>query len=216
MWHCHALRLNSTEPPNIPTNSLMLAARHLSSYPPPQSRPTMHTHHDLTTHQTDCYRHPADSGPAFLLLYLGGVELELFRRRPGRLSAKTVEQGLDLQNLGRRTFPGFYPGHYTRKIPLYCPPTRGRRQGEKNRANTPNRPRNQHGGPKLGYAFVHTVIDDHSRVAYTEVQDDETAVTSVGVLHRAVEWFAEHGVTIERILSDNGSAYRSYLCRDPC
>jgi transposase len=92
----------------------------------------------------------------------------------------------------------------------------GRRQGEKNRANTPNRPRNQHGGPKLGYAFVHTVIDDHSRVAYTEVQDDETAVTSVGVLHRAVEWFAEHGVTIERILSDNGSAYRSYLWRDTC
>lgn len=92
----------------------------------------------------------------------------------------------------------------------------GRQQGEKNRVATPDKPRNQYGGPKLGYAFVHTVIDDHSRVAYTEVHDDETAITAVGVLHRAVEWFAHRGVTIERILSDNGSAYRSHLWRDTC
>ena len=70
--------------------------------------------------------------------------------------------------------------------------------------------------PKLGYAFVHTIIDDHSRVAYTEVQNDESAVTAVGVLHRAVEWFADRGVAIERILSDNGGAYRSHLWRDTC
>lgn len=59
----------------------------------------------------------------------------------------------------------------------------GRRQGEKNLANAPNKPRNQHGDPKLGYAFVRSVIDDHSRVAYTEVHDDETAATAVGILH---------------------------------
>lgn len=92
----------------------------------------------------------------------------------------------------------------------------GRRQGEKNRAVTPDKPRNQYGGPKLGYAYVHTVIDDHSRVAYTEVGDDETAVTAVAVLQRAVEWFADRGVTIERVLSDNGGAYRSHLWRDTC
>ncbi|WP_409484950.1 IS481 family transposase [Arsenicicoccus dermatophilus] len=92
----------------------------------------------------------------------------------------------------------------------------GRRQGEKNRAATPGKPRNQYGGPKLGYAFVHTVIDDYSRVAYTEVHDDETAITAVAVLHRAVEWFADRGVTIERVLSDNGGAYRSHLWRDTC
>ncbi|CAM3034420.1 Integrase catalytic domain-containing protein [Dermacoccus abyssi] len=61
-----------------------------------------------------------------------------------------------------------------------------------------------------------TVIDDHSRVAYTEVHDDETAVTAVAVLRRAVQWFAGHGVTIERVLSDNGGAYRSHLWRDTC
>lgn len=63
---------------------------------------------------------------------------------------------------------------------------------------------------------MHTVIDDHSRVAYTEVGDDETAVTAVAVLQRAVEWFADRGVTIERVLSDNGGAYRSHLWRDTC
>ena len=61
----------------------------------------------------------------------------------------------------------------------------------------------------MGHAFVHTVIDDHSRVGYAEVHDDETALTTTGVLHRAVAWFAARGVTMERVLSDNGSAYRS-------
>ena len=92
----------------------------------------------------------------------------------------------------------------------------GRRQGERNRAATPEKPRSKWHNPRLGYAFVHTVIDDHSRVAYTEVHDDETAITAVAVLHRAVDWFADRGVTVERVLSDNGGAYRSHLWRDTC
>src|SRR5690606_2848250 len=92
----------------------------------------------------------------------------------------------------------------------------GRKQGGRNRASTTDKPRNRFGSPKLGYAYVHTVIDDHSRVAYTEVHDDETAATAAAVLRRAVDWFAERGVTIERVLSDNGSAYRSLLWRDTC
>jgi len=90
----------------------------------------------------------------------------------------------------------------------------GRRQEERNRAATPGKPKTKWRNPKLGYVFVHTVIDDHSRVAYTEVHDDETAVTAVVVVHRAVHWFGKHGVTIERVLSDNGGAYRSHLWRD--
>ena len=92
----------------------------------------------------------------------------------------------------------------------------GRPQGERNRAATPDKPRSKWRSPKLGYAFVHTVIDDHSRVAYTEVHDDETAITAVAVLHRAVGWFVDRGVAIERVLSDNGGAYRSRLWRDTC
>jgi transposase InsO family protein len=92
----------------------------------------------------------------------------------------------------------------------------GRRQGNKNRATTPDKPRNRQHHPKIGTAFVHTVIDDHSRVAYAEIHDDETASTAIGVLKRAVSWFAARNVTVERVLSDNGSAYRSHLWRDTC
>jgi transposase InsO family protein len=70
--------------------------------------------------------------------------------------------------------------------------------------------------PRIGTAFVHTVIDDHSRMAYAEICTDEKAATAIGVLQRAVAWFAEHGVTVERVLSDNGSAYKSYAWRDAC
>jgi transposase InsO family protein len=92
----------------------------------------------------------------------------------------------------------------------------GRRQGNRNRAATPDKPRNRHHNPKIGTAFVHTVLDDHSRVAYAEIHDDETAATAAGVLRRAVAWFADRGVVVERVLSDNGSCYRSFLWRDAC
>ena len=92
----------------------------------------------------------------------------------------------------------------------------GRQQGDRNRAATPDKPRNKHHNPKLGHAFVHTVIDDYSRVAYAEVHDDETAMTATAVLARAVDWFTQRGVTIERVLSDNGAAYRSNLWATVC
>lgn len=94
----------------------------------------------------------------------------------------------------------------------------GRVQGEKNREATARRTRsrNHRYEPRLGTAFVHTVIDDHSRVAYAEIHDDERAETAIGVLRRAVSWFADRGVTVERVLSDNGSAYKSHAWRDAC
>ena len=92
----------------------------------------------------------------------------------------------------------------------------GRVQGWKNRAATAEKPKNAHYNRKMGHAFVHTVIDDHSRVAYAEIHDDETAVTATGVLRNAVAWFAQRGVVVERVLSDNGSAYVSLLWRDLC
>lgn len=60
-----------------------------------------------------------------------------------------------------------------------------------------------------GRCFVHTVIDDHSRVAYAEIHDNEKAVTAVEVLQRTTEWFGQRGIIVERVTSDNGSAYRS-------
>jgi transposase InsO family protein len=92
----------------------------------------------------------------------------------------------------------------------------GRQQGAWNRKATPGAPRNKWHHPKLGTAFVHTVLDDHSRVAYAEIHDDETAATATAVLQRAVAWFALRGVTIDRVLSDNGSPYISRLWRATC
>jgi transposase InsO family protein len=74
---------------------------------------------------------------------------------------------------------------------------------------------NQH-RPAIGTAYVHTVIDDHSRMAYAEICTDEKSATAIGVLQRAVAWFADHGVIVQRVLSDNGSCYRSFAWRDVC
>jgi len=92
----------------------------------------------------------------------------------------------------------------------------GRQAGDRNRQATPGKPKNKWHNPKIGTAFVHTVLDDHSRVAYAEIHDDETAATATAVLRNAVAWFAERGVVIERVLSDNGSAYKAHLWRDTC
>lgn len=92
----------------------------------------------------------------------------------------------------------------------------GRRQGNRNVAATPGRPTRNGRGQVIGTSFVHTVIDDHARVAYAEIHDDEKSDTAIGVLRRAVSWFQSRGVTVERVLSDNGSAYRSHAWRDAC
>lgn len=93
----------------------------------------------------------------------------------------------------------------------------GKHQGDRNKAATALRTgRTEKGNPRIGTAFVHTVIDDHSRVAYAEICTDEKAATAIGVLRRATAWYANHGVTVERVLSDNGSAYRSHAWAKAC
>ena len=95
----------------------------------------------------------------------------------------------------------------------------GRQQGLRHRATTAARtgaPKSKYRQPLIGTCYLHTVIDDHSRVAYVEARDDETKETSVDVLRNAVAWFEERGVTVHRVLSDNGGAYRSFLWRDTC
>ena len=92
----------------------------------------------------------------------------------------------------------------------------GRAQGQRNRTATPTGRRGKDGAKNYGHAYVHTVVDDHSRVAYAEIHDDEQAVTASGVLRRAVLWFTARGVTVERVLTDNGSCYRSDAWRQQC
>jgi transposase InsO family protein len=60
----------------------------------------------------------------------------------------------------------------------------------------------------IGFDYVHVAIDDHSRLAYVEVLRDERVDACAGFLTRAVAWLAEHGVTVERVLTDNAMSYR--------
>jgi transposase InsO family protein len=92
----------------------------------------------------------------------------------------------------------------------------GRRQGYRNKTVTPGVGHDRHGHARNGNAFVHSVLDDHSRVVYSEVHDDERKETAVAVLRRAVFWFLARGVVIEEVISDNGSCYRSKAWREVC
>jgi transposase InsO family protein len=72
--------------------------------------------------------------------------------------------------------------------------------------------RNRH----AGWQYLHLAIDDHSRLAYCELLQSESPADCVAFLHRAVAWYVEHGITVERVLSDNGNGYRSFAWRDAC
>ncbi len=110
------------------------------------------------------------------------------RARPGELVH------VDIKKLGRIPDGG---GH--RAV--------GRAAGRRNGRLMTTIRRNGH--PVIGYGYVHTAIDDHSRLAYSEVLTDEQAATTAAWWHRAVTWFTTQGITIERVLTDNGACYRS-------
>ena len=67
-----------------------------------------------------------------------------------------------------------------------------------------------------GWEYLHVCIDDHSRVAYVEVLDDEKGNTAASFLDRAVRWFAHLGIRTHRVLTDNGSCYRSGVFNALC
>ena len=81
-------------------------------------------------------------------------------------------------------------------------PAEGRREGQQRRAT--------------GWEFVHVCVDDATRLAYVEVLPDEKGATAAGFLRRAVAWLAWMGVTVERVLSDNGACYRSRAHAEVC
>ena len=107
------------------------------------------------------------------------------RRRPGELLH------VDVKKLGRI----LKPGHRVT----------GTRRGQA-RTHRDGKPVSL-----AGWEFVHIAIDDHSRLAYAEVLDDERATTATRFLQRALEFFAGHGVRVERVMTDNGAPYISHL-----
>jgi transposase InsO family protein len=115
------------------------------------------------------------------------------RERPGELIH------IDVKKLGRI----LVPGHRV---------TGNRRQG--GRRTTYTRDGRRIGD--AGWEFVHIAIDDATRLAYAEVLSDEKATTAVAFLKRATAFFARHGIRVERLLTDNGSAYRSTVHTIAC
>ena len=69
---------------------------------------------------------------------------------------------------------------------------------------------------RVGWDAVHVAIDDATRLAYVEVLPDEKATTAVAFLRRAIAHFARYGITVERVITDNGSPYRSTLHSIAC
>src|ERR1700754_3407452 len=67
-----------------------------------------------------------------------------------------------------------------------------------------------------GWDFVHVCIDDHSRVAFSEIKPDETADSAVPFLKAAVAYYKSLGVTVTRVMTDNGSCYNAFAFRDTC
>jgi transposase InsO family protein len=106
------------------------------------------------------------------------------RKRPGELIH------VDVKKLGRIEHGA---GHRMTGIKHYTP-RRGPRGRQRN---------------TVGWEFCHIAIDDYSRLAYVELLADEKATTAVAFLRRAVKFFASHGITVERVLTDNGSPYVS-------
>ncbi|MDQ3647188.1 MAG: IS481 family transposase [Actinomycetota bacterium] len=73
-----------------------------------------------------------------------------------------------------------------------------------------------HHAPGVGWEFVHVCVEDATRLAYVEVLGDEKATTAIGFLRRAVAFYRAHGITVERLMTDNGSAYRSTVHAIAC
>jgi transposase InsO family protein len=115
------------------------------------------------------------------------------RQRPGELIHIDVKKlGRIERGAGKRIFGG--SSHYTGSF-TDAAGTRRRR---------------------AGWDYVHIAIDDATRLAYAEVLSDEKATTAVGFLRRALAFFARHGVTVERVLTDNGSPYIATLHAVAC
>jgi transposase InsO family protein len=112
------------------------------------------------------------------------------RKRPGELIH------VDIKKLGRILAAGH------------------RMTGQRKTQVETRKERVRHG--KAGWEFVHVCVDDATRLAYVEVLPDEKGTTAAGFLRRAVDWFKGMGVTVERVLSDNGSCYRSGVHAAAC
>jgi transposase InsO family protein len=86
----------------------------------------------------------------------------------------------------------------------------GHRVTGKRTSQNANRRARRRGAPK-GWEFVHVCVDDATRLAYVEVLENEQGATAAGFLRRAIAFYAGYGITVQRVMSDNGACYRSTI-----
>jgi transposase InsO family protein len=145
------------------------------------------------------------------------------------MALSTVSRWLRRIGLGKRSrlSPPEPPNRYERKRPgelIHVDVKKlGRigRRGAGHRVLGPGHRKSQEKvGPgrlgATGWEFVHVCVDDATRLAYVEVLDDEKGATAAGFLRRSVAWFRGMGITVERVLSDNGACYRSGIHAAAC
>lgn len=143
------------------------------------------------------------------------------------MALSTVSRWLKKIGLGKRSRlePPEPPNRYERKRPgelIHVDVKKlGRisRRGAGHRVTGNRRGREKVGPRRLGvtgWEFVHVCVDDATRLAYVEVLDDEKGATAAAFLRRAVRWFKGMGITVERVLSDNGACYRSGAHAEAC
>jgi transposase InsO family protein len=140
------------------------------------------------------------------------------------MALSTVSRWLARIGLGKlsRLAPPEPPNRYERKRPgelIHVDVKKlGRilRPGHRVTGNRRDRFTDARGYGVAGWEFVHVCVDDATRLAYVEVLADERGQTAAGFLRRAVSWFASMGVKVERVMSDNGSCYRSHLHANAC
>ena len=105
---------------------------------------------------------------------------------------------IDIKKLGRFNQPGHrVTGHRVT----------GNRKGQSNQRSN---------GTAPGWEHVHVAIDDHSRIAYSDIFPDELKASAVAHLKAAVEYYHSLGITVTRVMTDNGPCYKSHLFRDTC
>ena len=69
---------------------------------------------------------------------------------------------------------------------------------------------------RAGYRYIHTAVDDRSRLVYSEIHNNEQATTAAGFWKRAADWYRNNGIECRRVITDNGSCYRSGLWHRAC
>jgi transposase InsO family protein len=127
-----------------------------------------------------------------VLVRLGLNRLSWFDRPTGRVIRRRIEHDrpgelvqVDVKKLGRIPPGGGWRAH--------------------GRANA-----DHHSKHRVGFAFIHTAIDSHTRVAYSEVLRDEKGLTAVGFWQRAHAWFSDHNISVETVQTDNGACYKAH------